>query len=659
MIVRSLTVGLFVWVLAANLSASAQLGDHYLNDLYGEEERANLAAQASNIDYYPRCSDRTFWESIPNEFGQDLVAKGETFLDYVPEHLKSSDFRRISETGDRVTYQRKQRKRRNGMIYMTLAECVEYEGRFTHAIADLAWMISEETWWGSPAHIIGRQSEVLPDTRNLVADLFVGDTAKDLALVYYFLDERLDAYSPVIKTRIHIEVSKRFLERMPRKLAEFQSDVDNGKRINNWGAWLGKNWVACAFLLDLPPEARADELKGAFQTLDLYLRGIPEDGSVDEGPGYWTAGMGRLYTVLKWLEHYSPEIDPIAEPQMRVPFEFIDKIYLGDGYFTSNSDTTARYPSSPYLLSDIAVRLDSPRLARLAREFLPDQVGFETAGLQGGSGFDIFRTLSYELFSRDKVGPALELAKRSDGTPELDAWLADLEMFVARSNSDRSSFTVTAKGGHNDESHNHNDIGVVAVYYDQSPVIVDPGKQLYRLSNFNEDRYVEENWYHLSPFHNLPSFGGVPQKEGAQYRSKDVSVHFERDKAKFSAELAGGYPSSANLTNFKRRVKLQRGTRVTVKDKFKMSRAQDVEIGFMTPTNIELHPTTSDLILIQPSGQRIAVGYDAAMLDVRVEPLDLTDQQMLASWGQLSRVVFSTKSPVEAGDWTFSFEAAE
>ena len=659
MIVRILTVGLFILVLTITPSASAQLGNHYLNNLYGDGERARIATQAASIDYYPRCSNRAFWESIPDELGQELIAKGDRFLDYVPEHLKSSDFRRVSETGDRITYQRKQRKRRNGMIHMTFAECVEYEDRFTRAIADLAWMISEETWWGSPAHIIGRQSEVLPNSRNLVVDLFVGDTAKDLALVYYFLDARLDAYSPVIRNRIHTEVTERFFERMPSKLAEFQSDVDNGKRVNNWGAWLGKNWVACAFLLDLSAKARADELKGAFQTLDLYLGGIPADGSVDEGPGYWTAGLGRVYTVLRWLEHYSPEIDPFADPKIRAPFEFIEKIYLGDGYFTSNSDTTARHALSPYLLSDIAVRLNSPRLARLAREFLPVRIESESAGLQGGGGFDIFRTLGYELFSREKVGPASEIAHRSDDTPELDTWLPDLEMFVARSNSDRSSFTVTAKGGHNDESHNHNDIGVVAIYYDQIPVIVDPGKQLYTLSSFNEGRYTEENWYHLSPFHNLPSFGGVPQKEGAQYRSENVSVQFERDIARFSAELSGGYPSSANLTSFNRQVKLQRGTSVTIKDEFRMSRAQPVEIGFMTPTDIELDPASGDLFLIQPGGQKIDVGYDTSMVKVRVESLHLTDQQMLASWGRLSRVVFSSKSPVEAGDRTFSFEATE
>ena len=85
-----------------------------------------------------------------------------------------------------------------------------------------------------------------------------------------------------------------------------------------------------------------------------------------------------------------------------------------------------------------------------------------------------------------------------------DVWLPDLQVMVARDEEGSTKgFYVAAKGGHNDESHNHNDIGNYVVYYDGQPLLIDVGRGTYTRKTFSDRRY--EIWYNCSDYHNTPS----------------------------------------------------------------------------------------------------------------------------------------------------------
>lgn len=78
--------------------------------------------------------------------------------------------------------------------------------------------------------------------------------------------------------------------------------------------------------------------------------------------------------------------------------------------------------------------------------------------------------LGRSLFSLFEVKPAAASA-----APMLrDAWLPGIEVMTARDRGGSSGgFFVAAKGGHNAESHNHNDVGTFLVYRDGTPLPVD------------------------------------------------------------------------------------------------------------------------------------------------------------------------------------------
>ena len=56
---------------------------------------------------------------------------------------------------------------------------------------------------------------------------------------------------------------------------------------------------------------------------------------------------------------------------------------------------------------------------------------------------------------------------------------------------------VAAEGGHNAQSHNHNDVGNVIVFADGRPVLVDAGVEEYTSKTFSSRRY--EIWTMQSP----------------------------------------------------------------------------------------------------------------------------------------------------------------
>jgi hypothetical protein len=97
-------------------------------------------------------------------------------------------------------------------------------------------------------------------------------------------------------------------------------------------------------------------------------------------------------------------------------------------------------------------------------------------------------------------------------------WLPDVQLLVARG----AGLTLAAKGGHNDENHNHNDVGSVIAALDATPVLIDLGQPTYTAISFSDRRY--EQWVVRSEWHNVPVVDGQDQQPGAQWRATDLAV---------------------------------------------------------------------------------------------------------------------------------------
>ncbi|MET0956069.1 MAG: heparinase II/III family protein, partial [Cryobacterium sp.] len=220
-----------------------------------------------------------------------------------------------------------------------------------------------------------------------------------------------------------------------------------------------------------------------------------------------------------------------------------------------------------------------------------------------------------------------------------DVWLESVEVLVAREAAGSSAgLTVAAKGGSNDENHNHNDVGSFLVASDGVPVIVDAGRPTYTLATFGPERY--SIWAMQSSWHNVPEVRGVPQAVGRRYAAADVVAAVADDHSSLALNLSAAYPAPG-LDSWHRTVQLDRGKSVvTITDAWSLEPWPPGEAGAEPATSVRLL-LAGDVVL--GDGTALITPLDGApALRVRwpaIIPAILTmrplDDPMLSDvWGQ-------------------------
>jgi hypothetical protein len=236
-----------------------------------------------------------------------------------------------------------------------------------------------------------------------------------------------------------------------------------------------------------------------------------------------------------------------------------------------------------------------------------------------------------------------------------DAWLPEIQVMTARdSPGSAEGFFVAAKGGHNLESHNHNDVGHYIVYVDGKPVLIDAGVGPYTGKTFSSERY--DIWTMQSAYHNLPTIDGIMQSPGIEFAARNASWESDGEKTTFSVDIAGAYPAEANLKTWQRAIVLVRGQEVRIEDCYALSKAAgEIQLSLLTPCAVDSAPglitlTARDLDDGRSSG-RARIQYDADLMASHVEQIDLVDIKMKRYWGErLSRIVLTLVDPGDRGE---------
>jgi hypothetical protein len=244
-----------------------------------------------------------------------------------------------------------------------------------------------------------------------------------------------------------------------------------------------------------------------------------------------------------------------------------------------------------------------------------------------------------------------------------DAWLEGIQVATARRRQGSSDgFYFAALGGHNAESHNHNDVGNFVVSLDGNPVLIDVGVETYTAKTFSSKRY--EIWTMQSAFHNLPTINGVMQAAGRQYEARGVSFQTNEQAAEFAADLAAAYPNEAGVEKWRRSVRLDRAANaILVTDRFALRGGSGrIEMSLMTPCAVRQDGASAIVLsggfLGARSSVRIGIHAEAAPA-IRSEEIAITDARLLGSWGsRLCRTVLAWPNVPAAGEVKLEITAA-
>jgi hypothetical protein len=630
---------LFLAILVWHLQAAAQ--QNLLSAKYSTRQLQELLIPQATWTPFPRTTDRAAWASVDDATRQVYIKQANGYLNYQWPSIPATTSLLIERTGDRASYERISFEKRGVLGTLMLAEVFENKGRFIDPIINGIWSICEESWWGASAHLPhDKDHSGLMDVSQPFVELFSAETATYLAWADYFLGDKLDAVSPQIRKRIYYETNNRIFQPLMNKPHGWMAASANGRPPNNWNPWICSNWLNAALLLEKDATKRTAMVSKLLNVLDQFVNPYPQDGGCDEGPGYWGAAAASLYDNIAMLNLATNNAFAYVYENEKIKnmARFIYRAQISEKYWLDFADADPQPGMAASMIYRFGAAIHDTSMMQFGAYYRqPDD---------GHIGrFHFFRNL-FELFLQK------DFKQSAQSLPlPADVWFPGIQVMIARDkNGSTDGLFVAAQGGHNDESHNHNDVGNYIVYYNGGPVLIDVGRGTYTRKTFSDKRY--DIWFNCSDYHNTPTINGTNQLPGARYKAENVAYNKGKSFAELSLDISHAYPEQSAATSWQRSIRLNRGKNVVVKDIFKLTNAKGITEHLMTCYPAEVTKPGELVIHCTPKKGNPAdmvIQYNPKQMQPVVEKVPLTameDKGVEEKWGDnIYRINFTVTTP--------------
>ncbi|THF72904.1 heparinase II/III family protein [Cohnella fermenti] len=440
--------------------------------------------------------------------------------------LPFSRFVEFEKEGTRQSYEIPYFERRGRLLALTVDLLQDSENSSSReALENLVWDICNEYTWCLPAclplgHEAAASARVPPEGQ---VDLFAAETAHALAETLHLVGDRLNGWASY---RIRCEIERRIWQPL------FNTPVHFGweSRRDNWSAVCGGAIGMAALLLVDDRERLAGMIERLLRSLECFLESYGEDGGCQEGIGYWYYGFGYYAYFADMLFHCTEgKLDLLAGGKIKPIAEYPAAFALSGGAAINYSDVGAVVWHTG-LLSKLASRLGTA---------IPELKEIPPFGADSAFRWPhVIRNLLWT-----------DPAHLKKPLPEGGKLLPDMAVAVDRRYSEGEMFAFSAKGGHNDEPHNHNDLGHFLLHAAGENLLADPGAGLYTRESFGPDRY--RLIHNSSEGHSVPIVGGAVQQAGRAYAAELLGCRWEGSELRLELELAGAY-GLAGLTSLRR-----------------------------------------------------------------------------------------------------------
>lgn len=623
---------LIVLVFLSCFKVAAYTERNFLQHAASQESLAECLVLNQEWVQYPSYKDREGWSRFLGEYKDEIIKNGESLLGYTWKVVKATDYLEFERSGNREIMERPFDDNNQAIVKLMLAELAEGKGRFIDQLINGVFHTCEMTSWALSAHLVTQPTHrALPTPTYPLIDLTAGDLGALLSWVYYFMHEEFDKIDPEISRRLYRELDERIMKPYLNNDSFWWLATNyKGQMVNNWNPWCNSNCLMTFMLLEKDADRLSRAVFRSMQSVDKFLNYVHSDGACEEGPSYWGHASGKCLDYLVLLNRITGgKVSIFDNPQIKAMGEYIARSYVGNGWVVNFADASAKGGGDPYLIYRYgkAVRSD------IMKQFASMQHKGSKLSFKGR---DLFRILEAFLVE-DELCAYQEVYT---GIPY--TWYPETEFCYVRN---KKAF-FAAKGGYNDESHNHNDAGSFSLWVNNTPVIIDAGVGTYTRQTFSSERYTI--WTMQSNYHNLPMINGVPQKYGRQYKATEVKA----TKNSFSANIATAYPDEAGVKKWIRSYTMKSGALV-ISDRFELNEIKKENvINFLSWGDIIIK---DGVIEISVNGVEGTLKYDSKRFEVKKECVKLTDKKLSSVWGpEVYRLSFIAKEKEQKGCYTFT-----
>lgn len=635
----------FVWETGIGLD-----NRNLLTGNFSRKQVRSFVAKGNEWVNYPAYTDRGTWAKLPEAVKKQAIKAGETYIGYTWPLTTATLYLTYSRTGNRAVADDLNRQKLDALRTLALAELVEGNGRFLDDLINGVFAYCEQTYWGSPAHFymygyegqLGNITTLLPDKNDPIIDLVTGDTAADLAWIWYYFHNTFDKVSPIIAQRLKQELHAKVLDPFYQRTDYWWITGWGEGRVNNWTPWCSYNVLICILLLETDPQKREDGIYKTMQAVDLFINSYPEDGGCSEGPGYWGAASGRLFDYLTVLGKASQgKIDIFGNELIRNMGRYIYRVYVSQSEnYVNFADAQAKLHHNGELIYRFGKAIQDPVMQGFGAFLVSkaDRAENLTGGRMGNSLENLFSPDDWRTIP--KIEPLLK-----------EYYFPNLDVAIARDNEgSNEGFYFAAKGGHNNEQHNHNDVGSFILFYNGNPVLIDAGVGTYTRETFSKDRYTI--WTMQSDYHNVPLINGVAQRQGRNFAARNSSFTATKNDVQFSTNISGAYPKDAQVKSWKRTYQLERNKKFVINDTYQlMARTSATRLHFLT-TLPSQQPKAGELVL-QGNGVNLLMRYDPKTMSATVEKKTIDDPKLEKAIGNVVyRIVLEMQSEGLTGNTT-------
>lgn len=631
------TLNLTLIALLLSTPAQAYTERNFLQNAISKEDLKSALVMNQAWVPYPDYTDRAGWDSLLTKQDKEmLIRTGERLLNYKWQVIHATDYIEYERSGERNLMQEPYEANRQAINTLMLAELAEGKGRFIDQLVNGVFYSCEMTSWVLSAHL-PRQSthRSLPDFREQIIDLGSGAYGSMLAWTYYFFHETFDQINPSISAYLRSALQERILDPYMSNDREWWMAFywKPGEIINNWNPWCNSNVLQCFLLLENDQDRLTEAVWRTMLSVDKFINFVKADGACEEGTSYWGHAAGKMYDYLQILsDGTNGKVSLFQEPMIRRMGEYISRSYVGNGWVVNFADASAKGGG------------DAPLIYRYGRAVGSTEMMQFAAYLLNGKrptiplGNDTFRSLQCILYNQQlqKTEPAHDIPACT--------WYPDTEFCYL---SNKNDWFMAAKGGFNNESHNHNDVGTFSLYVNTIPVLIDAGVGTYTRQTFSDERYTI--WTMQSNYHNLPIINGVAQQFGQEYKAKNVTCNEKRRT--FSADIAGAYPQEAHVNSWIRNYELGE-KQLIINDKFILNTAESPnQINFLTWGKVDI--TTSGRLTIEVMEQKVTLEYPQNF-EVALETITLPDPRLSNVWGEkIFRITLKDTEIQTKGNYKF------
>jgi len=592
---------------------------------------------------FPHYGDRKAWENLPQEIKSHYCDGAKKLKNKQWESLPAVRYMDFYRDGNRSRYQDMVFPRRQDLFILMMAECIEGKGDYIDDIINVVWLICEESTWVIPAHNWypdGKNRELVDIEAPIVVDLFSAETGSVLSWVYYFLGDAIADAAPLVKRRIEIEMEKRILTPYLERSDFGWMGLNHDQPVNNWNPWINSN-VLVAYLIFGDKETKIKGVEKTIKSTDRFMAFYAEDGGCDEGPGYFGVAGASLLDFLETLYAATGDAVNLHDMEMvKNMARYIYRVYIGQSYYVNFADAHAQVSTAAGLLYRTGLKIGDENLCGFANYLMENDYVIKQ---YSNNLWCLFRLLSNIFQTYEQT---------YEFSPPKSYWFEGIQVLSARDKEGSlGGMFISAKGGNNDESHNHNDIGNFILYNDSQPVIIDAGVEVYSKATFGPNRY--DIWTMQSCYHNTPTINGYDQLPGLDKKANNVSCTLEDGTTVLQMDIKEAYPTEAKIARYNRTFTFSHNGTFEVRDNYLLESCSK-------PLALNL------LAFKEPSiekgrvifSETVAMTFNEAEFDAAYERIEMPDENLQKDWKKdhIYRLILTQKNPKTEGEAVLKFE---